>query len=50
MGLSMLAKTVIFHYFEKFDGNENRMRTSEEFIQMHERAERRNENSFGTGV
>lgn len=41
IGLNMPAKTVIFTALRKFDGNERRLLTSGEFIQMSGRAGRR---------
>lgn len=41
MGVNMPAKTVVFTNIEKFDGNEHRVLTGGEFIQMSGRAGRR---------
>jgi len=50
MGLNMPAKTVVFHSLYKYDGNEQRLISSGEFIQMSGRAGRRNRDKFGAVI
>jgi len=50
MGINMPARTVVFHSLIKFDGNQRRVLTGGEFIQMSGRAGRRNNDKFGAVV
>ncbi|KAH0785381.1 Superkiller viralicidic activity 2-like 2 [Histomonas meleagridis] len=50
MGLNMPARTVIFHSLYKFDGQQRRILSGGEFIQMSGRAGRRNNDTFGSVV
>ena len=47
MGINMPAKTCIFTSLRKYDGEEYRMITSGEYIQMSGRAGRRNKDAKG---
>lgn len=47
MGINMPAKTCIFTSLRKYDGQEYRMITSGEYIQMSGRAGRRNKDAKG---
>lgn len=50
MGLNMPAKAVLFHSVYKFDGQQMRILTGGEFIQMSGRSGRRNNDSFGAVI
>ncbi|KII66871.1 Superkiller viralicidic activity 2-like 2 [Thelohanellus kitauei] len=50
MGLNMPARTVVFTNYKKFDGHNNRVLSTGEFIQMSGRAGRRGIDEVGTCV